>query len=71
MSSEDLEYYADRAIVERRRAQDAPTPEIGHVHEKLADLYEALIVRLGAANGFQDLEPHQHTAQPTGPDTLQ
>jgi hypothetical protein len=71
MSSEDIEYYAERAIVERRRAQDAPTPEIAHVHGKLAGLYEALIVRFGAANGFQDLEPHPHTTQPTGPGTLQ
>jgi hypothetical protein len=71
MSYEDLEYYAQRAIVERRRVKDAPTPEIAHVHEKLAGMYEAVIQRLVAAQGSQDAEPRPHKSQPSEPDTLQ
>jgi hypothetical protein len=40
--SEDIEYYRDRALVERSRAKTAPSPQIAAVHDQLASLYEAL-----------------------------
>jgi hypothetical protein len=38
----DVQYYQQRAIVERSRAKSAPTPEIAAVHEELARLYDNL-----------------------------
>lgn len=61
--SEDLQYYQQRASVERSRAKDAPSPEIASVHERLADLYEALIAGTpdeAEKSVAQDLAPPPH-----------
>jgi hypothetical protein len=62
--SEDLEYYQQRALVERSRAKDAPSPEIASVHDRLADLYEAHVAEtpvLPEEPFAQDLAPPLHT----------
>jgi hypothetical protein len=71
MSSEDINYYRQRARVERSRAKEAPTPEIASVHERLADLYEKLIRTSTylVANDFS--EQLLHNDPPTQQDTLQ
>jgi hypothetical protein len=40
---DDLEYYRQRAVVERQRASTAPTPLIAAIHERLAASYEELV----------------------------
>ena len=43
MSSEELNYYRERARVERQRAAESSNPHVIEIHEKLAALYEKLI----------------------------
>lgn len=61
MSDDDIEYYRDRAIVERGRAKSAPSEEIAAVHQRLADLYEKLINEKSAEDRSQTLWPPVHT----------
>lgn len=42
-SQSDLEYFTARAVIERDRAKDAPTPGIAAIHEELARGYEELV----------------------------
>lgn len=42
MSSEDIEYYRERAKQEREAAADASQLNVAAIHEELARLYEAL-----------------------------
>ena len=42
MSHEDIDYYRERALVERTHAADASNPTVAFVHSQMADLYEAL-----------------------------
>lgn len=42
MSSQDLEYFRDRAVAERERAKSA-TGEAAAIHLELASLYDKLI----------------------------
>jgi hypothetical protein len=44
--SDDIQYYQQRALVERSRARTAPTPEIAAIHGKLAELYDDFITSL-------------------------
>ena len=71
MSDDDFDYYIKRAAEERSRVSNALTPEIGAVHEKLADMYEALIERLENSPAGQDLEPLPRTAPRRQPNTPQ
>jgi hypothetical protein len=59
MSKDDITYYRQRAVIERSRAKDAPTPEIASVHERLADLYENFIATLDrpVANDLGSVQP--------------
>ena len=41
-------YFKKRALVERRRAKAAPTPEIAAIHVRLAEAYEALLAEIEA-----------------------
>ena len=43
MSPEELEYYRERAAVERRYAIESSNPHAVEIHLKLAELYEALL----------------------------
>jgi hypothetical protein len=45
--SDDLEYYAHRALVERYRARNAQNEVIAYIHEQLAERYEELCTELG------------------------
>ena len=47
MSSEDLEYYRQRAAVERERAKSSSRLDIAEIHEELARLYDALVEHEG------------------------
>lgn len=69
MSSEDVLYYRERAAIERRRAQDAPTAEIASVHERLAELYDNFIATLNrpVANDRRPPQP-PHNSPPTQSD---
>jgi hypothetical protein len=71
MSSEEIQYYAQRASIERSRAQDAPTPEIAAIHEKLADMYESLVGRLAQSFGVQDVKAAPHPRLQERNETLQ
>jgi hypothetical protein len=65
MSSEDINYYRQRANTERSRATDAPTPEIARIHLKLASLYEDLIHKMGDPGDLHsDVWPRAHTSEP-------
>lgn len=44
-SQSDLEYFSARAVIERDRASDAPTPNIARIHDELARGYEELVKR--------------------------
>lgn len=48
--SDDIQYYQQRALVERSRARSAPTHRIAAVHEELAALYEEFI-RVAVSRG--------------------
>jgi hypothetical protein len=71
MSSEDINYYRQRAAIERSRADEAPTPEIAGVHERLAELYGNFIQTMSGPVGNDHLALPPHIEQPTQPDTLQ
>lgn len=73
MSSKDIAYYSQRAEIERDRALDAPTPEIGAIHEKLATRYEELVAMMKDQQGVdgQSSEPALHIVQPGPQDKLQ
>lgn len=43
MSSDDLNYYRQRAITERVNAKLADRADVAEIHEELARLYDALI----------------------------
>ena len=43
MSSDDINYYRERARVERERASESSSEDIAEIHEELARLYEALV----------------------------
>ena len=43
MSSDDLNYYRQRAITERVNAKLASRMDVAEIHEELARLYDALI----------------------------
>ena len=43
MSSDDLNYYRQRAITERVNAKLASRADVAEIHEELARLYDALI----------------------------
>lgn len=43
MSSEDINYYRERAQVERQRARESSNADIAEIHEELARLYDALV----------------------------
>ena len=43
MSSEDINYYRQRAITERLHAKLAQRAEIAEIHAELARLYDALV----------------------------
>lgn len=45
--SDDIQYYQQRALVERSLAKSAPTPKIAAVHAELAALYESFIQEMG------------------------
>jgi hypothetical protein len=66
MSSEDKHYYQQRALVERSRAAKAVTPEIGVIHEQLAQMYEDFIKTLDPedqTSNVVELLPPQATPQ--------
>ena len=42
MSGQDVEYFRERAEVERQRAKSASRADVAQVHEELASLYDAL-----------------------------
>ena len=42
MSRNDLDYYRNRAAVERDMAQNSADPKIAAIHEELAREYDAL-----------------------------
>jgi hypothetical protein len=72
MSSEDINYYRQRAETERSRAKDAPTPEIAGIHLKLASLYEDFIRKMGDPRADQsDVWPRAHTFEPGQANTQQ
>jgi hypothetical protein len=54
MSEEEIAYYRQRSMTERSRARVAPTPEIGRIHDQLADLYDALVAGLGGPQAAND-----------------
>ena len=43
MSSEDTEYYRQRAVAERAMALKADRQDVAAIHEELARQYEALV----------------------------
>ena len=43
MSSEDADYYRQRAQAEREQARSAANANVAEIHDELARLYEALI----------------------------
>lgn len=43
MSSDDVMYYRQRAMVERERAKASSNTNVAEIHEELARLYEALV----------------------------
>ena len=65
MSQGDTEYYRQRAMIERQRAQSAPTPQIALIHEELAELYENFIKAMNSpANDPTGQVAHE--GQPNG-----
>jgi hypothetical protein len=65
MSAAEIEYYRQRASVERSRAEDAPTTQIAKVHLQLAALYQQLIDRkVTAERNGQDPAPPLHFVPP-------
>lgn len=74
MSSEDLQYYRQRALMERSRAMRAVTPEIGAIHGQLAKLYEDFIASLnpeGQALNASEPPPPQEPPQAQSSSGLQ
>lgn len=70
MSQEDIHYYSQRVIIERRRAENAPSPQIALVHEELAELYENFIQVMGSpANDLSGQA--SHTRKPAERDMQQ
>ena len=57
MSSEDLNYFRERAAAERARANSSSV-DIAEIHEELARLYDALIEH-------EQLRPTGRIARPT------
>lgn len=43
MSSEDLEYFRERAVVERQLAKAAKSEKVRRIHEELARGYDQLV----------------------------
>lgn len=43
MSSDELNYYRERAQIERQRAAESTNPHVVEIHRKLAGLYEQLV----------------------------
>jgi len=43
MSPDELAYYRERALIERRRASDATTELAANIHVELAGFYERLV----------------------------
>ena len=46
MLRDDIEYCSNRIAEEERRARDAPGPEVGCVHLRMAMLYKAQLTSL-------------------------
>ncbi len=61
MTEDDIEYYRERAMVERGRAKTAPSEEIALVHERLASLYEKLVSETSAEDRAPSSRPPAHT----------
>lgn len=68
MQPSDLDYYRQRAIVERDRASTAPTEVIAAVHERLAAGYEELIElhEAGSTRTNLHLVPSADQHEPVG-----
>jgi len=58
MSLEDVEYYRSRALEERRRAENADSPEAAQAHQDLAELYEGLVAHAGMLPRQRDIQNH-------------
>jgi hypothetical protein len=43
MSTDELEYYRTRVVIERDLADNCANPHVAEIHRKLADLYQQLI----------------------------
>jgi hypothetical protein len=43
VSNDELEYYRQRAVIERQCAAASSNAHAKHIHEQLADLYEKLV----------------------------
>ena len=56
MSSEDIEYYRERAKQEREAAADASQSNVAAIHEELARLYEALAEQPELGSSARSLE---------------
>jgi hypothetical protein len=57
MSSEDVDYYRERAAKAREAERTAATPAIAETYSKLAVMYENLLDRVLAAQSEQDVDP--------------
>jgi hypothetical protein len=72
MSEDEIEYYRQRAQIERSRAADAVTPQIAEIHLKLAGLYEEFIQDKADHRQLQsDVWPLPHTSQQARSNTQQ
>jgi hypothetical protein len=64
VSSDERQYYAERARIEREQAAASSNPHAASIHEKLASLYEKLVEldeRAPPASYFADHSGHtQH-----------
>lgn len=64
--SNEIQYYQQRIIVERTRANNSPSPAIASAHEMLASLYEEFIRSLQLTeetSNVVDLLPPQDSPQ--------
>lgn len=68
MSSEDIEYYRQRAVDERALALKADRQEIAAIHEELARQYQALVdraeLRMPANSGLPRSERSRYQTTP-------
>ncbi len=62
--AEIIEYYRQRALVERSRAMDAPTPRIAAVHQELAKLYDDFIRMAEFGEGTQSAAAWPQAPEP-------